>query len=90
MDSIKILNANIEQLLNQSEKPLTIEEATSYLGISKSYLYKLTSQHAIAHFKPGGKKIYFKKTDLNSYLFNNRKLSTNELEQKAIEYVVKN
>ena len=84
---IQKLNENLEQLLKQDEKPLTLPEAAEYLGVSKSHLYKLTFQHLITHFKPNGKKIYFKKSDLNKYLFRNRKASDMELEQKAVDYV---
>ncbi len=76
----------IEQI-QQDERPLTLPEAAEYLGVSKSHLYKLTFQHLITHFKPNGKKIYFKKSDLNKYLFKNRKASEMELDQKAVDYV---
>lgn len=76
----------IEQI-QQDERPLTLPEAAEYLGVSKSHLYKLTFQHLITHFKPNGKKIYFKKSDLNKYLFRNRKASEMELDQKAVDYV---
>ena len=85
-DSIEKLNTNLEQLLQQ-ERPLTFREAAEYLGVSKSHLYKLTSKNGIAHFKPAGKKIYFKKSDLNAYLFRNRKYSHSELEQLAVDKV---
>ncbi len=86
-DSIQKLNANIEQMLNRDEKPLTLPEASEYLGVSKSHLYKLTYQNLIVHFKPNGKKIYFKKSDLDKYIFRNRKADQNELEQIAIDRV---
>ena len=51
------------------QKPyLSIEEAASYLDISKSCLYKKTSNREIPFFNPGGKKIYFKREDLNQWI----------------------
>ena len=85
--SIQKLNDNIEQLLQQDERPLSSSEAVEYLNVSKSHLYKLTSNNRISFWKPGGKKIYFKKSDLNNYLFRNRKASDQELEQKAVDFV---
>lgn len=82
------LNSNIEQLLSKEEKPLTLQEAAEYLGVSKSYLYQLTHKNAITFFKPAGKMLYFTKADLNKYLFRNRKASDQELEQIAIDRVV--
>ena len=39
-----------------TKEVLTSDEAARYLGISKSYLYKLTMQQKIPHYKPMGKK----------------------------------
>ena len=86
-NSIKKLNENIEQLLEKDEKPLTLPEAANYLGVSKSHLYKLTFSNRITFYKPAGKLLYFKKSDLNKYLFRNRKASEMELEQKSLDYV---
>jgi excisionase family DNA binding protein len=78
---------NLEQLLQQDEKPLSFIEACKYLNLSQSHLYKLTSQGKITHFKPSGKKLYFKKSDLSSWIFRNQRKGDSELEQKAIDYV---
>jgi excisionase family DNA binding protein len=86
-DSILQKLTNLELLFKQDEKPIPFSEAAIYLDISKSHLYKLTSKNLITHFVPNGKKIYFKKSDLNNYLFRNKKTSDNELNQKAVDYV---
>jgi excisionase family DNA binding protein len=78
---------SIEKHFNQDEKPFTLIEASKYLDISRSYLYKLTHKKLITHFKPNGKKIYFQKVDLNNWLFRNKRESESEIEQKAIDYV---
>lgn len=87
-DALEKLNSNIEQLLTKEEKPLTLQEASEYLGVSKSYLYQLTHKNLIPFFKPNGKMCYFTKTDLNKYLLRNRKADQSELEQIAIDRVV--
>ena len=62
----------IENLLKgQTDKPLTFEEAADYLGLSKSYLYKLTSANKIPHYKPQGKRVYFAKVELDTWLLRN-------------------
>ncbi len=58
----------IEQLLMANKEVLTLEEACQYIGISRSYMYKLTSTEKIPHFKPRGKLIYFEREKLNSWL----------------------
>lgn len=74
----------IEQILKtQAEKKenvLTIPEAAQYLNISQSYLYKLTSLAAIPHFKPGGKKVFFDKSDLDNWIRRNRVSSAQQPE----------
>ncbi len=59
---------------------LSFKEAIEYLGVSKSFLYKLTSKRAITFFKPNGGKIYFKKSDLDDFMLHNRVPSISELE----------
>ena len=51
-----------------SKEVLTLEEAGYYLGMSKSNLYKLTSRREISFYSPGGKKIYFKKSEIESWV----------------------
>lgn len=56
----------------------TIEEAAQYLGMSKSYLYKLTSKGAIPHYKPFGKMVYFNRPELEQWLQRNRIVPKNK------------
>lgn len=67
---------------------LTFEEASVYSGISKSYLYKLTSAGSIPHYKPEGKTIYFDRLELDAWLKRNRVKTNEELEQEASAYVL--
>ena len=50
---------------------LTVDEAAEYTGMEKSYLYKLTASRAIPHYKPYGKKCYFKRQELEEWLTSN-------------------
>lgn len=45
---------------------LSFEEASRFLNLSKSYLYKLTSGNLIPHYKPQGKMLYFEKAELEA------------------------
>ena len=40
---------------------MTAEEAAKYMGITMSYLYKLTHLKMIPYTRPFGKKIYFER-----------------------------
>ena len=65
---------------------LTSDEAARYLGITKSYLYKLTMLRKIPHSKPMGKMVYFDRLELEAWLRSNRVATNDELERKAEAY----
>lgn len=64
----------IQQALLQ-KTIFNLSEAAAYAGISKSYLYKLTSTRQITFYRPVTKLIFFKRTELDDWLLQN-KLST--------------
>lgn len=74
-------------LTQQQEKPMCLEDATKYLDISKSYLYKLTCKNAIPFYKPNGKKIYFSKSDLDNWIMRNPVKSAEQIEEVAEKFV---
>ena len=74
---------------NLKQEILNFNDACQFLDYSKSYLYKLTHSRQIPHYKPNGKKLYFKRSDLEAWLLRNRVKTAAEIEQEAIEYVVK-
>lgn len=51
---------------------LTTAEASAYLGISESYIYKLTSLKQIPHYKPNGKLVYFNRKELCEWAMRNQ------------------
>ena len=67
---------------------LNFNDACSYLDISASHLYKLTSQKSIPHFCPQGKKLYFNRAELDEWLQRNRQSSTDEIETMAANYLL--
>lgn len=80
----------IEQLLSDPKpvlkEVLNFNEACRYLEFSSSYLYKLTSAGKISHYKPNGKKLYFKREELDSWVLRNRNNSQDEIEQQAADH----
>ena len=59
---------------------LTLNEAATFTGLSKSYIYKRTSNRQIPFYKLDGKLIYFKKIELEEWLLANRVPPENELD----------
>lgn len=68
---------------------LTAEEAAKYMGVSKSYLYKLTGKQEIPHYKPMGKMCYFNRQELEAWLQRNRVATDEEISQKANDYCMR-
>lgn len=69
---------------------LTFKDACLFLGVSESYLYKLTSLKRISYSKPGGKLIYFRKQDLVDWMNRNKIMSYSAIESHVLDYCKKN
>lgn len=69
-----------------TKEVLTSEETALYMGISKSYLYKLTMRREIPHYKPTGKMCYFDRREVEAWLKTNRVVSDTELTNQAAAY----
>ena len=67
---------------------LNLNQAAEYVSLSKSAIYKKTSERNIPHFKKG-KKLYFKKSELDAWL-TSMKISTRaEIDQEATDYIIR-
>lgn len=73
----------------QAKEVLTAAEAAKYMGITLSYLYKLTMRRQIPHYKPMGKMCYFKRAELIEWLTANRVATAEEIGQQAATYCIK-
>jgi excisionase family DNA binding protein len=67
---------------------LNITQASEYLHIAKPTIYGLTSSRKIPHFKTG-KRIYFKRNELNIYITKNRVATKEEIENNAAEWIAR-
>lgn len=72
-----------------TKQVLTSDEAASYMGVSKAYLYKLTMGKKIPHYKPMGKMVYFNRQELEQWLQANRVATDVEISQKAQSYCMR-
>jgi len=75
---------------NEMKDVLTFNEAAEYTGLSKSYLYKLTSTQQIPHYKPMGKCLFFNRLELEAFLQQNRVNTVDEISSQAMAYCVSN
>lgn len=89
----KIINRikQLEQVIELSglsqKEVLTFSEFCKYCGISESYGYKLTSQNKVPHYKPSGKMVYFKQSEVNHWLLSNQVKSVNQVESEVDDYL---
>lgn len=68
---------------------LDLEEAALFTGFSTGHLYRLTSGKQIPHFKKS-RKLYFKKSELEDWMLENKILTEDEIRSKAGTYVATN
>lgn len=72
-----------------TKEVLNSSEAAQYMGISKSYLYKLTMRREIPHYKPMGKVCYFNRRELEQWLMTNRSSTADEINRDAQAYCMR-
>ena len=83
------MEKRLEEIFIMSKEILSFDEAWKFLRISSSQLYKLTCKRIIPASKPGGKLLYFKRKDLESWMLSSRKKTTKEQTAEAISKLKK-
>ena len=82
----KVADYIVSKLSALQKDVLTIEDAATFTGLSRSHIYKLTSAGDIPHYKPNGKYIYFDRKELEAWLLRNRVSTNEEIQGKAETY----
>ena len=68
---------------------LSIDDVVMLTGLSKGYIYKLTSGRQMPFYKPNGKLMYFDKKEVEEWMKQNRVETSAETEQRALSYIVR-
>lgn len=89
LDKLSEIASKLDEQNLLQKTVLNFNEACSYLDVSPSHLYKLTSTRQIPHFCPQGKKLYFNRTELDVWLQRNRQSTNEEIEQEVNEKLLK-
>jgi len=63
---------------------LTVDEVINYTGFSQKQIYKLTSTRAIPHYKPSGRKLFFKKDEIDKWITQGRVKTQTELRDESL------
>jgi excisionase family DNA binding protein len=87
LDEMKELKSLLIEQGILKKDVLSLEEAGKYLDFSKSTLYKLTSNREIPFYCPHGKRIYFKRQELDLWLLRNKSISNSEAGAQALNYL---
>ena len=88
MSEFEMIQAKLEEIktitLLGSKDVFTAEEAALYMGLSKSYVYKLCQSLQIAHYRSkGGKNIYIRKDDITEWMLDSRCKTMDEIKAEA-------
>jgi excisionase family DNA binding protein len=89
IERLNAIERKLEELAALNKDVLNFKEAARYLDVSHSHLYKLTYSKQIPHYKPRGKQVFFERKELDRWLLQNRQKTKAEIEQAAIDYVVR-
>ena len=88
MSDLELLRNEIRELRTISligqKEILEIDEAALMMGLSKQTLYTMCRNRAIPHYKSkGGKKSYFKKSDLTDWMLHERVDTLTSINEEA-------
>jgi excisionase family DNA binding protein len=72
-----------EKDMENAERPLNITEAANFVGLKPSYLYKLIHLKKIPFYKPTGGRVFFRREELEQFIFRGRIAADYELSEKA-------
>ncbi|HTO16630.1 MAG TPA: helix-turn-helix domain-containing protein [Edaphocola sp.] len=88
-NELKEIKELLKKQTIQQKEILSIEEASEFLGLSVSRLYKMTSNKEIPHYKPGGKKIYLHQQELHQWIMDSRVSSVLNLNDELDGFISK-
>lgn len=86
--SIEMRVAELEKQVFHTKNVLSFEEASRFLNLSKSYLYKLTSGNLISALQAAGQDALFRAGELEAWLRRNPVKTQAQIEAEAQQYLL--
>lgn len=77
LSRLNAIEGEISNLLTTGKTTLNVDEAAQFVGLSKDRIYTLMSRREIPHYRNNGKRVYFDRAELETWL-KGRKIATNE------------
>jgi excisionase family DNA binding protein len=68
---------------------MNISEVAAYIKLAKATVYSLTHRNTIPHYK-NGKRLYFKKEEIDKWMFSNKIKTGEDIKKETLEYLSKN
>lgn len=87
LKELQSLKKQLNQISVQTKEILDTDELSNYLNLSKSCIYKFLSQGEIPCYCPGGKKKYFKKSEIDEWIFKSKAESLDQLASVTDSYL---
>lgn len=84
--AIEQLSANSS--LAHTNDPMEIKALSAYIKTSPSAIYKFTSEGLIPHYR-NGKKLYFKREEINEWIFTTNVNTGYDIDKAAKDYIRK-
>ncbi|MFY0653866.1 MAG: helix-turn-helix domain-containing protein [Cyclobacteriaceae bacterium] len=66
-----------------TKEVFNLEDLCTYTGFKKSTIHKLTSKCILPHYKPTNKSLFFKRTEIENWLLQNKQHSEQEIVNRA-------
>jgi excisionase family DNA binding protein len=83
-----IENLKTANPIQVNNAPMNVKEVSKYLNISVSAIYKRTFKNEIPHYKYA-KILYFKKEEIDEWIYANKIKTIQDIENEAYEYLRK-
>ena len=68
LESILVKLDMISLKMDVLKPVMNIDEFCNYLGTSKRAAYRMTSENLVPHYKPNGKNIFFKRSEIDEWI----------------------
>lgn len=88
IESLLRIVKNDDKITVPIAEVFNLNQAAEYVSLSKSAIYKKTSERNIPHFKKG-KKLYFKRSELDEWLTESKISTHAEIEREADNYIMR-
>lgn len=85
-----LISEEVRKALDNDKDLMKIDEASEFLGLSKSYIYKKTMTGEIPFYRPMGKVMYFEKSALIDWIKSHPSRTNQDLTVAANQYVANN